>query len=88
MIDGAYRPSVDEILDSTLHELNRACGALSKAASRLWPGGPWPIGSPLTPAQSEAQTVTLGAIDDAKTAIDRAKGALYDALRPDDPPGP
>jgi hypothetical protein len=42
-------------------------------------------GSPLTGAQSQARTVTLGAIDNARTAIDRAMGALDDALRTDGP---
>ncbi len=87
MTDNAHPPSVEEILDSTLHELNHARNVLSKAASRLQLDRR-PMGSPLTGAQSEAQTVASRAIDDAKAAIDRAKSALNDALRTDHPPRP
>ena len=81
------RPSVEEILDSTLHELIHARNVLSKAASRLQLDRR-PISSPLTGAQSRAETITSRAIDDAKAAIDRAESALNDALRIDDPPRP
>ena len=46
------------------------------------------IGLPLTAAQSQARSVTLGAIDEAKVTIERAESALNDALRDDDPAGP
>ena len=87
MTDDADLPGVEELLASTLHDLNHAHGVLSKAASRLQLAGQ-PIRSALTPAQRRARTAASGAIDDAKAAIDRAKNALYDALRTDDPPRP
>ena len=87
MPDDADLPDVNQILDSAVHELNQARNMLSKTASRLHVG--WrPVGLPLTGAQSQARTATLSAIDDAKAAIDRAKGALRDAPRTDDPPRP
>jgi hypothetical protein len=86
MTNGTDLPRMDEILDYTLKELDHAGKVLWKAATRLQPD--YRIGSPLTGAQVQARTVALGAIDDAKAAIDRAKAALYDALRTDDPPRP
>lgn len=87
MTDDTDMPSVDEILDATLHQLNVTRNKLLKAASWLRLD-PRPIGSPLTPTQSQARTVTLDAIDDAKAAIDRATRALHEALRTDEPPRP
>jgi hypothetical protein len=87
MTDDVHLPSVEEILDSTLHELDHARNVLSKAASWLQ-FDRRPIGSPPTGVQSRALTVASGAIDDAKAAVDRAKSALNDALRADDPPSP
>jgi hypothetical protein len=46
------------------------------------------LGLAAHPAQSQARTITLGAIDGAKAAIDGATGALDDALHTDDPPRP
>lgn len=37
-------------------------------------------------AQNQALTVTSGAIDEARAAVDRATGALSETLRSDDPP--
>lgn len=87
MADDTDLPTVDEILHSTLMELNAVRGKLRKAASQLQ-FDRRPVGSLPTPAQSQARTVTLGALDDAKAAIDRATGALDDALHTDDPPTP
>jgi hypothetical protein len=87
MADDTDLSPVDEILYSTLMELNAVRGKLRKAASRLQ-FDRRPVGSPPTPAQSQARIVTLGALDDAKAAIDRATGALYDAFHADDPPMP
>ena len=84
MADDTDLPTVDEILHSTLMELNAVRGKLRKAASQLQ-FDRRPVGSPPTPAQSQARTVTLGALEDAKAAIDRATGAL-EALHTDDPP--
>jgi hypothetical protein len=80
-------PSVEEILDSALHELDQVRNVLSKADSRL-PLARRLIGSPPTGAQSRALAVASGAIDDARAAVDRAKSALNDALRTDGPPWP
>ena len=87
MADDTDLPTVDEVLHSTLMELNAVRGKLRKVASHLQ-FDRRPVGSPPTPAQSRARVVTLGALDDAKAAIDRATGALDDALHTDDPPRP
>jgi hypothetical protein len=71
----------------TLKELSGTRQVLNKASSRLrleW----LPIGPPLTTAQRSALAVTAAAVADAKAAIDRATGALDDALRTNDQSGP
>jgi hypothetical protein len=86
MADDTDLPSVDEDLYAALMELNVSRSKLSKVASRLRLLDRRRRGSSLTGAQSQARTVTLGAIDNARAAIDHAMGALDDALRADDPP--
>jgi len=87
MTDDTDSPSVDERFGSTLNDLHTARAKLWKAASRLALAGE-PDGSPPTPVQNQARTVTLGAIAAAKAAIERAERTLNDALRTDDPPKP
>lgn len=87
MTDDPDLPSVDEIFNRMLSDLHVARNMLSKAASPAewrWEA----IGVPLSTAQSQALTTTSGAIDDAKVAIDRATGALLQALRINQPPRP
>lgn len=72
-------------LQSYAGDLHMARNMLWKAASPTrwdWQA----VGVPLTPAQNQALTVTSGAIDEARAAVDRATGALSETLRSDDPP--
>ena len=80
-------PTVDEIFTSLVNDLHSVRGHLWKAASRLGVLDELRMGLPLTAAQSQARSLTLGALDDAKGAIERAQGALNNALRDDDPTG-
>jgi hypothetical protein len=86
MTDDTDLHSVDEIFNRMLSDLHVAHNILSKAASPTVALGGHRL--PLTPAQSQALTITSGAIDDAKVAIDRATGALLQAQRINHPPRP
>lgn len=71
-------PTWDEIVTSTLTELDAARNGLSEAAS--WLRSDWrPLGSPLPDAGAAARAEVMDLIGKAKALIDQAKGGLHRA---------
>src|SRR5262249_43404857 len=71
-------PTWNDILGSTLAELDHARNGLSDAAS--WLRSDWrPLGSALSEGAGDARLRAVDLIGQAKTLIDQAKGALHEA---------